>query len=203
MNALHIQKPSVEEWQSWAVVVVDRLTECIHLYKRPPHVDVFMADAERQRKTDITVKLIHRIHALLDQAETPTDSVPHAHLHDERTISGFIVLFHETLKTLPWLSEDMQKLLKSPWMRKFPNTIAETLFRGDEDESHGIGSGHPEHGRLPEALAKLLEREEMGDERPPREDLLRHGEPRRHDPEGRTRWMQQNCRFLRGAGRVE
>jgi hypothetical protein len=203
MNEQHLQKPNVEEWLFLAVAVVDRLTECVHVYKHPPFVDVFVADAERQHKSNLTVGLIRRFHTLLDQAETPTDSIAGAYGHDERVIDGFIVLFHEALKILPWLSADMQKLLKSPWMRQFPNKIAETLFLGDGDETQGIGSGHPEHGRLPAALAAILEREQIGETRHPREELLRHGEPRRHDVEGRTRWVRENSSFLRTAGRVE
>jgi len=197
------QKPGVEEWLEWAEVVVDRLTDCVHVYKKPPTPGAFMADAERQTKTDKTIKLLHRIHALVDKSETPSDSIPDVHGHDEQRISGLALLFDETLKALPQLSTDMQKLLKSPWQSKFPNKIAQILFFGDGDEDHGIGSGYPEQGRLPAALAALLEREQMGESRHPREALLLHGEPRRHDAEGRQRWREQNSRFLRSAGRVE
>ena len=203
MDSRQVQKPSIEEWLHFAEVVIDRLTDCVHVYKKPPHDDVFMPDAERQQKTDLTVKLLHRVHALLDKTDTPTDSVPDMHGHDEQTIDGLVVLFAETLRNLAWLSADMQKLLKSPWLSKFPSKMAQTLFAGEGDETQGIGSGHAEHGRLPGALAGLLEREEVGDTRHPREALLRHGEPRRHDIEARTRWTQQNSRFLRSAGRVE
>jgi len=203
MNAPRLQKPSVEEWQHWAEVVIDRLTDCVHVYKKPPYVDVFMPDAERQQKTEATIKLLHRIHPLADQSETPSDSVSDAHGHDERIIDGLAALFSETLMSLRWLSADMQKLLKSPWLSRFPNKMAQTLFFGDGVEEHGIGSGHPEHGRLPGALAALLEREQSGETRHPREALLRHGEPRRHDTEARERWAKKNNSFLRTAGRVE
>jgi hypothetical protein len=197
------QKPGVEEWLYWADIVVARLTECVRIYKRPPHHDVFIADADRQRKTDDAIKLLRRIHGFVDQAETPSDSIRDAHSHDEQVIDGLNVLFRETLHTLPWVSEDMQKLLKSPWLSNFPNKQAQELFLGDGDESQGLGSGHIEHGRLPEALFNIIEREKIGEGRHPRKELLRQGEPRRNDVEGRTRWSAQNSRFLRTAGRVE
>ena len=203
MTKLQEQKPSVEEWLHWAEVVLDRLTDCIHVYKKPPHVDVFIADAERQHKNEIALRLLHRIHALVDKSETPTDSIADVHNHDELVIDGIAVLFRETLDLLPMFSDDMQKLLKSPWMSKFPNHAAEKLFAGEGDETQGIGSGHPEHGRLPEAIYLMIEREAVGDARRPREALLRHGEPRRHDAEGRQRWAAANSRSLRSAGRVE
>jgi hypothetical protein len=203
MSKEQAQKPGIEEWLHWAEVVLDRLTDCIHIYKKPPHVDVFMADAERQQKNEVAVKLLHRIHALVDKTDTPSDSVPDVHTHDEQVITGIALLFGETLDLLPRLSTDMQKLLKSPWQSKFPNKIAETLFFGVDDQSQGLGSGHPEHGRLPEALMAMLEREQVGDSRRPREALLRQGEPRRNDAESRERWAQQNKGFLRTAGRVE
>jgi hypothetical protein len=199
------QKPSIEEWLHWGEVVVDQLTGCVHVYKKPPHSESlsFMPDAERQQKSDFIVKILRRLHPLLDQSTTPSDSIADAHRHDERTISSLTVIFNEALKNLTWLSSDMQKLLKSPWMSNFPNKAAENLFFGMEDESQGIGSGRVEHGRLPASLADLIEREEAGETRRPREEWLRQGEPRRHDVEARARWAEQNGKFLRSAGRVE
>ena len=187
-----VKKPSIEEWLHWGGVVLQRLTECVHTYKKPPYSDVFMADAERQQKTDAIIKLLHRIHALVDESETPTDLVSEVHGYDERVISGLNLLFGETRQNLRWLSSDMQTLLKSSWMRNFPSRSAEILFAGDGDESEGIGSGQVEHGRLPAALAEMQEREQMGEMRHPRQALLRHSEPRRNDAEGRLRWAEQN-----------
>ena len=203
MSAESFQKPGIDEWVQHADTLVDRLTECVHIYKKQPNPDVFMSDAERQQKTDTTITFLRRLHTLLDQSETPTDSVANAHSYHERTANGMAVLFGEILEVLPDLSSDMQKLLKSPWMSHFPNKIAERLFNGSVDESQGLGSGHPEHGRLPAVLQDLLERERMGDSRRPREDLLHLGEPRRHDMENRERWSRLNGGFLRTAGRVE
>ncbi|MDE2029662.1 MAG: hypothetical protein KGI97_03755 [Alphaproteobacteria bacterium] len=204
MDIQQTQKPTVEEWVYWAEVVIDRLTDCVRVYKHPPHVDVFVADSERQQKTAMSTDLLRRIYALVDQAETPSDSITGAHIHDEQIIDGLGVLFREMLLTLPMLSSDMQMMLKSSWFKNFPNKIAQDLFFGEnDDETRGIGSGHSEHGRLPEAMTQLMEREQAGDTRYPREELLRHGEPRRHDIEARQRWSEQNSGFLRMAGRVE
>jgi len=199
------QKPGIAEWARAAEILADRLTECVHVYKR--NVDVFMAEAERQRKTDLTIKTLQKLHALLDQIEGPEELVSDVPKHDERIIGGLEAVFHEALKALPWISADMQKLLKSPWMKGFPGKAAKILFWGEgaeqegKDKGTGIGSGLPEDGRLPGLLSALLEREEMGEIRPPR-DLL-SGEPQRHDVEGRVRWAQQNSGYLRSAGKVE
>jgi hypothetical protein len=203
MDKPKFQKPSIEEWLHLAGIVIDRITDCVHVYKKPPNSDVFMAEAEIQEKSNAALALLHRIHAVVDKSDTPSDYVPDVHVHDEQTIDGVALLFRETLELLPSLSENMQKLLKSPWQKKFPNKIAEKIFLGTGDETTGIGSGYADHGRLPAALAAILEREMIGDTRHPREALLQHGEPRRHDVESRQRWTEQNSRFLRTAGRVE
>ena len=203
MTARQPQKPSIEEWLHWAEITVDQLTSCVHIYKKPGRSDAFMSESERQQKSDFVIRLLRRLHPLLDQSATPSDSIAEAHGHDERVIASLTVLFNETLKNMIWLSSDMQKLMISPWMSSFPNKAAEELFFGREDESEGIGSGRTEHGRLPTSLSGLLEREETGETRRPREDWLRQGEPRRHDTEGRARWVEQNGKFLRSAGRVE
>lgn len=198
MDAQEFQKPSLGEWMHWAEVVTDHLTNCVHVYKRPPYVDVFMADSERQIKTDQTIRLLRSFHLLLDQAETPPDLST-----TETIIEQLDALFVDTLDTLPALSSDMQKLLKSPWMSNFPNKIAESLFRGESDKMEGIGSGQPEHGRLPAALTSLLEREQTGDARKAQEGGASSERPSRHDAEGHARWTRQNSSYLRTAGRVE
>lgn len=203
MNNQELQKPTAEQWLKIAQVVIDRLSTCVHVYSKPPYEDVFIPEKERQAKNAKTLDLLHRVHKLTDESETPTDSVAEAHQHDEKVIAGLAMLLSETLSLLPELSTDMQKLLKSPWHDHCNGRLANELFRGQQSESEGIGTGHPEHGRLPEALANLLEKEKLGDNRHPREELLRHGEPRRHDDEGRRRWAESNSRFLRTAGRIE
>ncbi len=194
-------KAGIEEWIQAAEALTDRLTECVHIYKH--NLDVFIAEAERQQKTDIAIKMLQRLHKFLDQSEMPSAQVSSPQTFDEQVISGFDVLFREALRALPWLSADMQKLLKSPWMKNFPSKIAETMFFGDNDEAKGIGSGLPEHGRLPAVLAGLLEREQMGEARPSRQELVTGTEPRRHDVEGSLRWSQQNSGYLRTAGKIE
>ena len=203
MTELRQQKPPAEEWFNFAQIVLDRLSTCVHVYSKPPYEDVFMPDKDRQAKNAKTLDLLHRIHKLTDESETPSDSIPDAHRHDEMVISGLAVLLSETLCLLPELSTDMQKLLKSPWHDHCNGRLANELFRGRQSESEGIGTGHPEHGRLPEALSNLLERENIGESRMPRKDLLQHGEPRRQDDEGRRRWAENNSRSLRSAGRIE
>lgn len=206
MELRTIHKPSHEDWLHWGHVVIARLTSCAHIYSKPPHADVFMPDQERQAKVANTVDLLRRIHALTDEADTPTESLAEVAYHDERVIAGLEVLMRETLARLPEVSSDMQKLLKSPWHSQCTGRLADELFRGPMGkEEEGIGSGHPEHGRLPEILQNLLEKEQTGDIRRPREDLHRQNgdaEPQRHDASQR-RWADKNSRLLRSAGRVE
>ena len=70
-------KPNADEWLAWADVVIERLTECAHVYSQKEAVPAgaFMAEAERQKKTSDTVSLLRRIYILVDQSEMPTASV--------------------------------------------------------------------------------------------------------------------------------
>jgi len=193
-------KPTVEEWLRWAHVVDERLHTCAHVYDKPPHEDIFMPEKNRaQRKTNL-IDLLQRMRVLTDQTETPSDSIHNAHDHDEQIISGLTTLFQEVLEQLPAVSKDMQHLLKSRWDNHCNGRIASELFRGRESEQEGIGTGMPEHGRLPEVLANLVEREVVGGQRLPRQELLENGEPRRHNDESRRRWAGN---YLRSAGRVD
>lgn len=196
MNAGQLQKPPVEEWLRWARVIVDRLMGCVHVYKHAD--DVFMAATERQHKSDAVIKILQRIYALIDQGDALDVHSSEISQKDEQIVAGFDPIVEETLKALTWLSPDMQKLLKSPWMSHFPSKLAEILFAGNGNEFEGIGSGYPEHGRLPAALKELLDREKEGDVRPSRDTA-----PERHDMERHDRWVQQASASIRTAGRVD
>jgi hypothetical protein len=199
-------KPSCDEWLQWAQIVISRLTTCVHVYSKPPFDDVFMPEKDRQDKNAHTLQLLRRIYALTDESDTPSDTLTDVAHHDERVISGLAVLFEETLEMLPELSQDMQKLMKSGWYDNCSSRTASELFRGSGDnEAEGIGSGYPEHRRLPLALKNMLERESMGDSRAPRQSLHRHGhEPERGDDEGdlMRRWVSKNGSNIR-SGRIE
>lgn len=173
-----------------------------------------MADRERQEKNSKTLSLLRRIYTLTDEAETPTGSLKEVADHDERAVAGLAVLLRETLSRLPALSSDMQFLLKSPWFDKCNGRLASELFRGPMgNEPEGIGSGYAEHGRLPEVLENLIEREDTGDYRQPRAALHRHaqsgeisdafGSPQRSDDDIRRRWTDKNSQYMRSAGRVD
>ncbi len=201
MTAENNQKPETEEWQNWAEIVIDRLTICTNIYSHPPHEDIFMPEKDRQTRKNQVVDLLRRIHTLTDESDPPSDSLTELDHHSERMIDGLALLFKETLQQLPETSVDMQKLLKSSWHSKFSSRIAENLFRGPMgDENQGIGSGMPEHGRLPEVLANLLEREQIGGGRSqhPAQDSV----PHREDDATRRR-SDRNSRILRSAGRIE
>lgn len=198
------EKPARNEWTKWAQIVVDRLTTCVHIYSKPPYPDVFMSDKDRQDKNARTLDLLRRIHALTDDAGAPSDSLTDLEHHNERVLAGLSVLMKETLRHLPEISSDMQLLLKSPWLENCNGLIASELFIGPSgNESEGIGSGHPIHGRLPQALQDLIEREDVGHIRPSAsENDLQAQNPRWHD-EAHRRWSKDNSQSLRSAGRVE
>ncbi len=193
------QKPTRDEWVEWGQVIVDRLTTCVHIYSKPPYEDVFIPEKDRQAKNSATLDLLRRIHHLIDEAETPTESLADVAHHDERTVDGLALLMREALGLLPSLSADMQKLLKSPWFDHCNGRVASELFRGPMgDLPRGIGSGMAEQGRLPAVILAMLERENIGDGRQPRKDLHRHRAtheastaddgPVRKDVEVRRRW---------------
>lgn len=215
MTLPELRKPSHRDWAYTMQVVVDRLTQAVHTYKRPPFDDVFMSDREKQDKTLRCVELLRRIHVLVDDAQTPTDSLADVARHDERIIAGLAVLAGQTLEILPMISQDMQKLMKSPWYDRWTSRVALEMFRGPKaDGSEGIGTGHSEHGRLPEVISDLLEREVVGAGREPREALHRHdgyqenvnyGDsvgPERHT-EVLRRWNDRARRTSSAAGRIE
>lgn len=175
MDTLDTQKPSHEDWINWAQIAIDQLSLCVHVYSRPPFSDVFIPEKVRQDKNDAVVNLLHRLHGLIDDADTPSDSLADVAHHDEQVIDGLVILMQEALDKLPVISLDMQKMLKSHWKENFTGKAAAAIFRGiDGDEAHGIGTGHPEHGRLPLILDSMLERERIGDARAPRSPLHRH-----------------------------
>jgi len=194
------QKPDFEEWLYWSNVVIDRLTTCVHTYSKPPHEDIFMPEKDRQQRNGQTVDLLRRIHSLTDETDTPSDSLDELDHHAERVIDGLVLLFKETLDHLPELSKDMQKLLKSHWHSNCTGRLADELFRGPAgNELEGIGSGMPEHGRLPSVLVNLIESEVTGDDRAPRQEGLG---PLRQDKTS-ERLTERNSRILRSAGRIE
>jgi len=202
MAKLERQKPDLDEWLHWAQVAIDRLTTCVHIYVKPPNEDIFMRESERQQRNLQTVDLLRRIHALIDESERPSDTVEELEQHGERVIAGLTLLFAETLKHLPQLSTDMQKLLKSPWHSKCSTRLAEELFRGSlGNETEGIGSGHPDHGRLPGVLQTLLEREQSEGTRAPRK-AVREG-PQRQFDELTRRWGERNSKLLRSGGGID
>lgn len=203
MHEQPMQKPGFDEWVHWAQVVIDRLSICAHIYSKPPHPDAQIEDSIRQERQAQVADLMRRLHALLDETETPSDSVDGVDHHYEQVVGGLALLLDETLKKLPELSIDMQKLLQSPWQNKCNGRVAESLFRGPlGNEVEGIGDGRPEHGRLPASLKDLLEREQNGESRGP----VTTGEsdlPHRRDDLAK-RWSAHTRQSYRGSGgRIE
>lgn len=195
-------KPSVDEWITWAQVVIDRLSICAHVYSKPPHADAAIEESVRQQRNAEVADLMRRIHAVIDESEAAPDDLDAYH---ERVAAGLAALADETLQKLPALSHDMQVLLKSPWQSRCNGRVAEVLFRGPmANEQEGIGDGHPEHGRLPEVLQKLLERERTGETRQDGDADALSPLPERHDDLMR-RWREHTRGSYRseGVGRIE
>ena len=164
-----------------------------------------MSDKERQEKNARTLGLLRQIYALADEAENVADDAVIA--EGDPTLSGLADLFAQTLDLLPALSVDMQKLLKSSWVENCNGKQADELFRGPTgDGLEGIGSGYPEHRRLPLALKNLLEREQLGDVRAsrqiqPQAPSSLHSQQRAD--ETKRRWAANNSQHIRTAGRIE
>jgi hypothetical protein len=196
------QKPEFEEWLYWSKVAIDRLSTCVDVYSKPPHEDIFASEKDRlhrQRRNGETISLLMRFHALLDQTETPSDSLTELDHHAERVIDGLALLYREALQQLPEISKDMQKLLKTPWHTKSGDRIIDELFFGPMgNEPEGLGSGLPEDGRLPGVLARMLESEQSGDNRAPRHEVL--GTPQRAGHS--SRHTERTSNILRSAGRM-
>ena len=203
MDETQAQKPSYEEWMYWSQVIIDRLTTIIHVYNKPPYLEVFMPDNEQQLKVSLTVDVLRRLHTLTDENDFRA-GLKSSDMSENRVIADIQPLFRDVLHRLPTLSLDMQRLLKSPWYDKCSGKVANELFRGRDDrEAEGIGSGHPEHGRLPEVVENLLEREEMGGIRAVSEEKAPQNAPALRREELARLWGKRNSAFLRSAGRVD
>ena len=200
-----LHKPSFDEYMYWSQVIIDRLTTVSRVYSKPPHVDVFIPDNERQSKIAQTVDILRQMHSQTDDNELkPAHAAEKPEESHERVIENLHPLFHEILRRLPSWSSDMQRFLKSPWFDNCAGKIANELFRGpDGREAEGIGSGQVIHGRLPAQIELLLEREQMGDNRAPREALPQKIAKQMGRTELAKRWSQQNSSFLRSAGRMD
>ena len=164
-------KPSYDEWKNWVKVIIDRMTKVVHVYTKPPYSDTVIRNNERQLKVEILVDLLRRLHSTLDN-NASVGTLPEAELaaRDDQAIASLQPLIRDVLRRLPTVSDDMQFLLKSPWFENCTGRAATEIFCGPSQHlNEGIGSGRPEHGRLPEILTNMLEREQYGDIRPPRE----------------------------------
>lgn len=197
-------KPSFQEWMHWAQVVIDRLTTVVHVYNKPPHIDVFLPDSERQLKVGQAVDLLRHLHKLTDETDPgPRLSETEIAARKDGVVRDLVPHLRDFLRRLPTWSSDMQKLLKSPWYDDCNGKLAYNLFCGPEKESEGIGSGIPENGRLPAALQELFEREQMGDVRAPCENLPDAREPTLKREEFARLWKRRQRSSLGSAGRVD
>ena len=198
MDKANTFKPSYDEWLRWAQVVADRLALCANAYSKAPHTH-----PERQSRNTTVGEFLRRLYNLIDESDTPTESLAEVAHHDERVVDGLVVFMQDAVKWLPDLSHDMQNLLNSHWRDNYSSPLARELFHGPlETGEEGLGSGLPEHGRLPAVLNDLLSREQSSGRRRPRSALVRTEITRPND-ETLRRWADINSRFMRRAGQVE
>ncbi len=197
-------KPSCSVWMGWAQVVIDQFTTAVDVYTKPPYLDDsdLASHEQRQKKATRLVDILRRLHVFRDEYE---DLAGRGHQEVERAsdrlVESLRPLLQDVLGRLPELSRDMQKLLHSGWHSNCNGRTAQILFcgpRGREEE--GIGSGFPEHGRLPQSLVDLFDQEQMG-------DVRGAGDVRAPQTSSRTealsRWRSQGLRSLSGAGRID
>lgn len=197
-------KSSYDEWMYWAQVVIDRLTTVSHVYAKPPHSEIFFVEKERQSRLASTTDIMRRLHDLTDEHEFSIPKDAHEEqVYEENLITMISPLFHDIMNRLPEWSEDMQKLLQSPWARDCAGRLASILFCGPDGRlAEGLGSGMVENGRLPASLAALLDREEAGGSRAPRIEKPRFAEKHMRREELANLWSKRNSTFLRSAGRM-
>lgn len=196
-------KPSLGEWLFWSRVIIDRLTTVAHIYNKPPHDDVFMAEQERQMKSGGVIELLRRLHVITDEEEIWRPRREGQERYHAQVIIDLQPAVKEVLRRLPAWSQDMQKLLKSPWKDNQTGKAAQLLFGGpDHRESEGIGTGMSENGRLPEVLVSLLEREQSGEGRATDESKDGGGSDSRRLDDLKSAWSKQNSGHLRSAGRM-
>lgn len=169
MQAVAEQKPSYNELVRWVGVISDRLTNVAHVYHNPPYADAYIREQDRQARAEVVLNVIRRLNSLIESNDSLTVRSPAELMEkDEEVIAQLFPLFRELLVLLPHISDDMQFLLKSPWYENCTGRKATDIFCGPtKDLNEGIGSGRVEHGRLPEILSNLIEREQLGDGRPP------------------------------------
>jgi hypothetical protein len=191
-------KPSFNEWDRWVGYLTERLTDAAHVYNAPPYHDAFLLERDRQEKLARTVSILRSIHVALENHETLSQKAS-VEERDNVAVERLCPHVKDALAFLPFLSADMQFLLKSPWAENCTGRTATKLFRGEGGRlDEGIGSGSPEHGRLPLVLTKLLEREEVGETRAKPEI-----QPANEQTVRRTALLRRRASSSGSAGRID
>lgn len=196
-------KASFDVWLRWADVLAVRLEAVCKVY-----TEHAMAEAAPRMAAYIS-----RLRFVLDGALARHLSFqPYATLNQlshgkekftEMQIQALASVFRAVLVDFPDISRDMQKLLNSRWDGNHNGRIAMDMFRGPVGTlNEGIGSGHPRDGQLPGVLEQLLDLEETGSSRTPRQTTLSSEEQQRWQETAR-RWATMNSQHLRSAGRLD
>jgi hypothetical protein len=157
------QKSTYDVWQKWAKVLVRQLDQVADVYEY--HEETGEAE---------------RLNAYLDNLRLFVDPLAHAQELARRdydvqggvnklyllSLTMLQGLFREALGMMQEISEDMQRILKSPCNGNCNGRTASDIFKGPHStQNEGIGSGIPdERGGLPWILQDLLEQAEVGGE---------------------------------------
>lgn len=155
------KKSTFEIWQKWAKVLLRQLDQAADVY------EYHQENGEAEK-----------LNEYLDRLRLFVDPLAHAPEIAKRdydveggvrklyllSLTMLRELFAESLRILPEISEDMQRLLKSPCYGHCNGRTATDLFKGPHGTTNeGIASGIPdERGGLPWMLEKLLDEAEAG-----------------------------------------
>jgi hypothetical protein len=157
------QKSTFEIWQRWAKVLVRQLDQVGDVYEY--HEDT--TDAAQVNALSARIKLF--IDPLAHAPELAKLDYDVKGSVDKLYLLSMTMLqkhFQEALNMLPEISEDMQRLLNSPYQGTCNGRVASDIFKGPHGTTNeGIGSGVPdERGGLPWMIKGLLDEADYGGE---------------------------------------
>lgn len=153
------QKSTYDVWQTWAMALERQMKRCVDVYNE------HQADGTKAK-------------SIVERLELFIDPVSHAQELAQKNydVKGGVEklyllsltvlqkIFRDTLKVLPAISEDMQKLLNSSCFGNVSGRQAMDIFKGPHRTvNEGIGAGaSDQYGTLPWMLGKLLDEAEIG-----------------------------------------
>jgi hypothetical protein len=161
-------KSTYDVWQGWAKALQQqlKLVDSVYADNKEEGAEI-VAILERLR---LFIDPVANASELAQQNYDVKGSLAKLYLLALNMLEG---VFRDTLRILPQVSEDMQRLLDSPPLGICKGRLASDIFKGPHGtENFGIGRGvSDEAGYIAHALAKLLDELEIGGEPYLREGL--------------------------------